>query len=580
MKKSCLFLIFAFLFIVSCSGSDDAPIACITAGDCPDSSYSCFDGWCVVANLGNDDEFNGGNSSGNDLPDESQNEGGDSTENGDNDKENTNDSEHNEPVTDDKDGHSDADSASDSDQASDSDNAETPDSETPDGNGGEEDPDKENGEGNGDGDPSLNDNENSSDDTDTAENGDGDSSSSDNENTNDDDSAGNGGESSENHGDPTTTCEQDSDCAGNLNRTRCNGGICVICLSNDDCDTALGQNCDLSTHECVSNATCAAAIAKLPHGGKFDWEDGTTQGFSTNTYWDLVESSVLPARSGNYSFGKYSQYTVNKDQISPLSTATDLSQCAQCTVKASFYVKGQICNGNCEAQTFLHPTCNGEGNTTVVDKTVTTWSQWTIPPESPWVKDDLDFFKAKANNNQYSAVAWKDLEWTIPETCKTDQFVFALRFRSSSLVAGPGLVVDDLTIEPAATDFVPNGEFESATNGYVKGWACDLDSKNKNVLVKVEYYKNKDESVAAAERWVYAKLLRPDDSALQIQCGETYNHGFEVPFDNDLRTVLGAGTHSAAVFAVDIPSADTHCAGTYTKLDETKEFEISESDPK
>ena len=153
-------------------------------------------------------------------------------------------------------------------------------------------------------------------------------------------------------------------------------------------------------------------------------------------------------------------------------------------------------------------------------------------------------------------------------------------FGEHIFVGLPGLFVDNLTIAPAATEFVPNGTFESAENGYVKGWACDLDSKNKNVLVKVEYYKNKDESLVAAERWVYAKLLRPDDSALEIQCGETYNHGFEVPFDNDLRTLLGAGTHSAAVFAVDIPSADTHCAGTYTKLGEAKDFEIIDSDPK
>lgn len=573
MKKSCLFLIFAFLFIVSCSGSDDAPIACITAGDCPDSSYSCFDGWCVVANLGNDDEFNGGNSSGSELPDESQNGGGDSTGNGDIDKENTNDSEHNDPVTDDKDGHSDADSASDSDQASDSDNAETPDSETPDGNGGEEDPDKENGEGNGDDDPSLTDNENS-DDTD---NGDGDSSSSDNENTNDDDSAGNGGESSENHGDPTTTCEQDSDCAGNLNRTRCNGGICVICLSNDDCDTALGQNCDLSTHECVSNATCAAAIAKLPLGGKFDWEDGTTQGFSdsaayTYPYWDAVPATSLPdevepvlTHGGNYSFGKYTnvsseKYKSKTDQVSALSS-TDLTQCSECNVKAKFYVRGKSWTTSCSNDTkdYLNPTCKGSGS-------------------SSWVEDGVNSFITKICS--YSEAKWTEMEWTVPESCKTEDFVFGLRFRSDIMVEGPGLFVDNLTIAPAATEFVPNGAFESAENGYVKGWACDLDSKNKNVLVKVEYYKNKDESLVAAERWVYAKLLRPDDSALEIQCGETYNHGFEVPFDNDLRTVLGAGTHSAAVFAVDIPSADTHCAGTYTKLGEAKDFEIIDSDPK
>lgn len=318
--------------------------------------------------------------------------------------------------------------------------------------------------------------------------------------------------------------------------------------------------------------SCAAAIAALPHGGKYDWDDGTMQGFSTNTYWDLVESSVLPARSGNYSFGKYSQYTVNKDQISPLSTATDLSQCAQCTVKASFYVKGEICNGNCEAQTFLHPTCNGEGNTTVIDKTSTPWSQWTIPPESPWVDDDLDFFKAKANNNQYSAVAWKDLEWTIPETCKTDQFVFALRFRSSSLVAGPGLVVDDLTIYTASQN-EPKGGVESAENGKITGWACDPDAYPEKVLVKVKYYKNKDESVVAAERTVYAD----SEKTGLTECGGTYNHGFEIPFDSELAGILGEGTHSVVVFAADIP---VKCAGTYKEIGRAEFTGSANVDPK
>jgi hypothetical protein len=279
---------------------------------------------------------------------------------------------------------------------------------------------------------------------------------------------------------------------------------------------------------------------------------------------------VIAARSGNYSFGKYSQYTVNKDQISPLSTATDLSQCAQCTVKASFYVKGKICNDNCSSQTFLHPTCNGEGNTTVVDKTETTWSQWTIPPDSPWVDDDLDFFKAKANNNQYSAVAWKDLEWTIPEICKTEQFVFALRFRSSSLVAGPGLVVDDLTIY-AATNNEPKGEFESAENGKITGWACDPDAYSEKVHVKVRYHKNKNESVVSAERSVDA-----ESESDPTQCGGTDNHGFEIPFDAELAGILGVGTHSATVFIGDLPA---NCAGTYKKIG-TKEFEITSLDPK
>ena len=572
MKKSCFFVFLAFLFVVSCSNGDDPLIPCITVADCPDTSYSCFDGFCVHAgSLVDPTDSDNDNSSDNTVPDDGQNDdenssdGNNSNNDGDSERpDSVNDNENSESSSDkDNDETSDSDGTEgdDSSETSDVDDIEENDGEMTDGNNGES--------GDNESDPSSNDEENSGDE-------DADSDSNDSENSDED------ADIEENPVGQVTNCNTDTDCASNINNKRCDTTLhkCVICVSDSDCDPALGQKCDLSTHECVSNATCAAAIERLPYGGVYDWEDGTTQGFSTNAYWNLVESSVLPARSGNYSFGKYSQYTVDKDQLSPLSTATDLSQCAQCTVKASFYVKGEICNGNCEAQTFLHPTCNGEGNTTVIDKTSTPWSQWTIPPESPWVDDDLDFFKAKANNNQYSAVAWKDLEWTIPETCKTNQFVFGLRFRSSSLVAGPGLVVDDLTIAPAATGYVPNGEFESAANGYIKGWACDLDNTDKNILLKVEYYKN-NESTASATRWVYANIDIPSssDSPLATQCNGTYNHGFGVPFDSDLYELLGVGTHSAAVFAVDIPSAENNCAGTYKELGK-KEFQITNSDPK
>ncbi|MBO7126939.1 hypothetical protein J6W78_05290 [bacterium] len=514
MRKSYLFVLLAFLFIISCSNGDTPLIPCITVVDCPDSSYSCLDGFCVHADSIVDPTDSGSDTTSDDtLPDGGQNDGGDTdTDTGENNKD-KDDSDQPDPVVNDSDeNQNDSDTAS---QTNDEDNENVTDADAENGEGensGDADADSENGES----DPSLNDEENSGDED------------ADNENEDED--------------------------------------------ANNDADADVDNDADQDVELPTEPAACAAAIAALPHGGKYDWDDGTTQGFLTNTYWDLVESSVLPARSGNYSFGRYSQYTVNKDQISPLSTATDLSQCAQCTVKAAFYVKGKICNGNCEAQTFLHPTCNGEGNTTPVDKTVTTWSQWTIPPESPWVKDDLDFFKAKANSNQYSAVAWKDLEWTIPETCKTDQFVFALRFRSSSGVPGPGLVVDDLTIY-AATKNEPKGEFESAENGKITGWACDPDEYSEKVPVKIRYYKNKDESVVAAERSIDAESERTD---LTTQCGETYNHGFEVPLDVEIAEILGIGTHSAAVFIGDLPA---DCAGTYKWMG-TKEFEITTLDPK
>ena len=175
---------------------------------------------------------------------------------------------------------------------------------------------------------------------------------------------------------------------------------CVICFEDSHCNPALGQNCDLSTHECVSNATCAAAISKLPYGGVYNWDDGTTQGFKIKEdgtgYWNLYkqqESDPDLTRSGEYSFGKYSGYSINRNAISPLAPATDLSQCKQCAVKATFYVKGRICDGNCSAQTFLHPVCNSEGNVDAVDVSDTTWSQWSQPPSSPWICEEWDFFK-------------------------------------------------------------------------------------------------------------------------------------------------------------------------------------------
>ena len=522
MKKSCFFVFLAFLFVISCSKGEDPLIPCVTVSDCPDSSYSCFDGFCVHAGAVVDPT---GPDSGDTLPDGDKSDGDSSSENKDN---NDDDSGLPDTVKPDDDGNSESQSDKDSAENSDNDNAGENDSETDDEDAANENNDKETGE-----------------DADNPEENDGE--------TND----GNGGESGDNESDPSLN---DGENSGDEDADSGNGG-------DADVDNDADHDVEIPTEP----AACTDAIAALPHGGKYDWDDGTTQGFSTNNYWNLVESSVISARSGNYSFGKYSQYTVNKDQISPLSTVTDMSACKGCMVKASFYVKGQICNGNCTAQTFLHPTCNGEGNTTVVDKTVTTWSQWTIPPESPWVDDDLDFFKAKANNNQYSAVAWKDLEWTIPDTCMTDEFVFGLRFRSSSLVAGPGLVVDDLTIY-ATTKNEPKGEFESAENGKITGWACDSDAYPEKVSVKVRYYKNKDESVVAAERSVDAESERTD----LTQCDGTYNHGFEIPLDAELAGILGIGTHSAAVFAADLPA---ECAGTY-KLIDTKEFEITSLEPK
>ncbi|MBR6422964.1 hypothetical protein IKS86_09670 [bacterium] len=567
MKKSCFFVFLAFLFVVSCSNGDDPLIPCITVADCPDTSYSCFDGFCVHAgSLVDPTDSDNDNSSDNTVPDDDQNDdenssdGNNSNNDGDSERpDSVNDNENSESSSDkDNDETSDSDGTEgdDSSETSDVDDIEENDGETTDGNNGES--------GDNESDPSSNDEENSGDE-------DADSDSNDSENSDED------VDIEENPVGQVTNCDTEADCASNINNKRCDTTLnkCVICVSDSDCDPALGQKCDLSTHECVSNATCAAAIERLPYAGVYDWEDGTTQGFSTNAYWNLVNDSILS--NGAYSFGQYSGYTDNMDYTSVLQPV-DLSKCSGCVVNVLYYAKGTIPKSE-NGYDFIHPTCNGEGKTTARNSTVSIQS---LTPQSPWEMAEAYYQKV----NSYSTVAWTTSEWQLPASCKTDKFVFGLRFSSNGSISYAtnhsylGLVVDDLTIASAATGYVPNGEFESAANGYIKGWVCDLDNIDKNILVKVEYYKN-NESTASATRWVYANIDIPSssDSPLATQCNGTYNHGFGVPFDSDLYELLGVGTHSAAVFAVDIPSAENNCAGTYKELGK-KEFQITNSDPK
>lgn len=530
MRRSIFFVFLAFLFVVSCSNGDEPLIPCVTVSDCPDSSYSCFDGFCVHAGAVVDPT--GSDSSGDTLPEGEKNDGDSSSENGKDN--NDDDSGLPDPVKPDDDGNSESSSDNDTAETSDSDTAENNDgSETSDVDNTEENDgeatDENGGDGDSESDPSSNDGENSGD---------------------EDADSGNGGEADNENEDNDVDADVD-----------------------DDTDNEL----ELPTEP----AACAVAIAALPHGGKYDWDDGTTQGFSTNNYWNLVESSVIAARSGSYSFGKYSAnkgYSQNMDYTAALGPA-DLSACKTCMVKATFYAKGKNYFSTCtnSNRTFIHPTCNGEGITTATNATGVSWSQ---TPASPWVSTKEDSgveFSTYATGCRYSDQGWVDeyhnkpLMWTIPDTCLTDEFVFGLRFRSDTSVEGHGLVVDDLTIY-ATTKNEPKGEFESADGGEITGWACDPDAYSEKVPVKVRYYKNKNESVVAAERSVDAESERTD----LTQCGGTYNHGFEIPFDAELAAVLGIGTHSAAVFAGDLPA---ECAGTY-KLIDKKEFEITTLDPK
>ena len=533
MKKSCFFVFLAFLFVLSCSKGEDPLIPCVTVSDCPDSSYSCFDGFCVHAGAvvdptGSDSDT----SSGDTLPDGDKNDGGD-TDTSDN-GENTNDGQNSElpdPVVDDSD-----------------ENSQDADSHANDGDG-ENDADADGGnEENGDSDIENSEEENLVDeDADSGNNGD-----TDNETDNDADADGDTGNETEND------MDNDSDTDGD---------------ADNDADQDVVE-------PPVISAACADAIAALPHGGNYDWDDGTTQGFSTNNYWNLVESSVLAARSGSYSFGNYSGYSQNVDYTSALGPA-DLSACKVCMVKATFYAKGKNYAYSCSAsnKSYIHPTCNGEGVTTSTNGAAGPWNNSSTIPASPWVATKEDSgaeFSTYATGCRYSDQGWVDeyhnkpLMWTIPDTCMTDEFVFGLRFRSDS-TTGPGLVVDDLKIY-ATTKNEPKGEFESAENGNITGWACDPDAYPEKVAVKVRYYKNKDESVVAAERSVDAESERTD----LTQCDGTFNHGFEIPLDGEVAAILGIGTHSAAVFVGDLPA---ECAGSYKEIGK-KEFKITDLDPK
>lgn len=544
MKKNLFWLIFGSLFVISCSGSDDS-IPCVTVADCPDSSFVCLDGECILdtAETTDDSDTHDGNGGGSGTSDSDSSNGGGNTSSDDDNGGGLPDPE------------ADDDAKSDSEQGeggetADSDGAEENDGETTDGNG-----ENSEGENDDDGDSSANEDENPADDSDIDENPVGE----------------------------VTDCTGDEDCSVNINNKRCDPALhkCVICFEDSHCNPALGQNCDLTTHECVSNKTCAAAIAQLPHGGVYDWEDGTTQGFSTNVYWDVVNNTTVS--NGKYSFGQYSGYTDNMDYTSVLQPV-DLSLCSACKVNVLYFAKGKVPYAE-NGYDFIHPTCNGIGTTTARNSTGGTQ---TLAPQSPWnIWEMADAYYQKVNS--YSTVAWTKSEWELPEACRTSQFVFGLRFSSNGSISyvtdhnNLGLVVDDLTIAPAATGHEPNGELGPATNGYVKGWTCDLDASAKTVLVKVEYYKNGQQTAENTKiRWVYADKEIPSspDSPLVEECGATYNHGFELPLDEELKEFLGEeGTHKLAAFAVDIPSTDTNCAGTYKKLGEAT-FEVNASDPK
>lgn len=367
-------------------------------------------------------------------------------------------------------------------------------------------------------------------------------------------------------------CETSADCSANFNKILCDtaAGKCVICVSDSDCRTELGEGCDPASNECVQASNCFAAIRKLPHGGFYDWDDNTSQGFIPNTYWNVNDKL---SRSGSYSYGRYNEnmnYSANMDFISLLAECDpaeancfsgDLSACSVCTVDVTFYHSGKTGDSTGNPRDYIHPVCNGAGNKQVKNSTNSLNSS-THVPESHW--SYAQFHNQFWNYpNNFST----QLKWTMDSSCLTDKFVFGMRFWSNSSGQSAGLVADDLRIAPAASE-APVGKIISAESEKITGWACDPDKLSAYLLLQVKYYKNGDKSADPIVKNIRAALQKPDFSDMITQCN-TNNHGFEMLHDEELKSLLGSGTHTVDVLAFDLQASKNLCGSGYTAIGET-----------
>lgn len=367
-------------------------------------------------------------------------------------------------------------------------------------------------------------------------------------------------------------CETNADCSENFNKVICDtaAGKCVICVSDSDCRVELGEGCDLSSNECVQAANCFASIQKLPHGGSYDWDDNTSQGFIPNTYWNVNDKL---SKSGNYSYGRYDEnmnYSANMDFISLLAECDpadagcysgDLSGCSACTVNVTFYHAGKTGDSTGSARDYIHPVCNGTGNKEVKNSTNSLNSS-THVPQSHW---SYAQFHNKFWN--YSDNFTNPLKWQMDSSCLTDKFVFGMRFWSNSSGQSAGLVADDLKIAPADSE-APVGMIVSADSEKIAGWACDPDKKSAYLLLQLKYYKNGDKSQAPVVKNIRSALQRPDFSGMTEQCN-TSNHGFEMLHDDELKGLLGSGTHAVVVSAFDLHASKNLCGSGYFTIGET-----------
>ena len=332
------------------------------------------------------------------------------------------------------------------------------------------------------------------------------------------------------------------------------------CSDNSDCRTALGESCDPETHECVQATNCYAAIQSLPHGGFYDWDDGTTQGFQTNNYWQVREGI---SKSGNYSFGFYSEskYSSNMNYSSLLPTA-DLSSCATCDIAVTFYHAGTIA-GDDNPVDFAHPMCNGTGFTDIQNSQGYTTS---AAPSTTWQYANYSY------NNKYPKVSddfQHQRSWDIPVSCLTSQFVFGVRFWSNSMLEGTGIVFDDLRIAPKVSAAnLPTGALTELNSVKISGWACDPD-RDDYLMVQLRYYKNGDKTQAPVVKNIPANL----NVTGAISCSSSA-HGFSINHSAELLNALGTGTHAVEVYAFDLHATKNNCGNGYVKIAESS-FEIT-----
>ena len=342
------------------------------------------------------------------------------------------------------------------------------------------------------------------------------------------------------------------------------------CSGNSDCRTALGESCDPETHECVQATNCYAAIQSLPHGGFYDWDDGTPQGFQTNNYWNVNDKL---SKSGNYSYGRYDEnmnYSANMDFISLLADCDpadagcysgDLSACSACTVNVTFYHAGKIGDSTGAVRDYIHPVCNGTGSKDVKNSTNLLNSS-THVPQSHW--SYAQFHNMFWN---YSYNFTNPLKWQMDSSCLTDKFVFGMRFWSNSSGQSAGLVADDLKIAPADSES-PVGKIVLVDSEKISGWACDPD-RDDYLMVQLRYYKNGDKTQAPVVKNIPANL----NVTGAISCS-TSAHGFAINHSAELLNALGTGTHAVEVYAFDLHATKNNCGSGYVKIAESS-FEIT-----